>query len=230
MHMNVCIFSSPRSASTYLARMLIKSPDLSTLISEPFNIDVGEQLNVAYIKKCRANLDLIKSHTNNLLIKDNLSYYIATFYYSNSAVCDIIDEYHDHINRNFYKIKLIRNDIFEQALSNCIAVMQDIWSYNSLYDVMPTLTIDKQMFIDTLHMYMDRHNHLRNHITGHTTIYYDQLTNDTATDWKLFDAITPPEQMTPADTDPNPEKSSHVTNYYELYQWFLEHQDEYQLC
>lgn len=224
--MNICLLSLPRSGTRYLSHLMEMSPAISKFIDEPFNIEIDNNADMLYTDLCNSKLDEILKINDGLLIKDNLTYYSTQLYVDNDpGILDFIDRYVTHLNTNFVKIKLLRDNIFDQALSNCVLTATRIWV---TYHFTPIVQcyIDIEHFKLVVDMYYDKHR-MFSTIDADYTIRYDDITGDYDTDWNLLRFLPKPETFVNFGGIPSHPKQHTVTNYQELYDWFQDNKSNY---
>lgn len=228
--MNICLLSLPRSGTRYLSHLISLSPAVKRFMDEPFNItnDDGTELHIRseYATLCKNKLQEILNVNDGLLIKDNLTYYFTPSYSDgDSELLEFIDQYTQHLNNNFVKIKLIRNNIFEQALSNCVLITTNVWVTYHHTPIIPCY-IDLDYFKSIVDMYYQKHI-MFSTIDADYTVKYDAITGDYDTDWKLLGNIPKPDVFVNFGGIQNHPKQKTVTNYCELYEWFQDNKRNY---
>lgn len=233
--MNVCIISMPRSGTEYLFGLLHQLPNISASISEPFHINQIFDINADYVVGARKQLEIIKqlSLTNNLLLKEiyipdikiQLPLIwkdgISTNLSENTEVLDIFDEYRTLLEHNFYKIKLVRNNLFDIVLSSYIALEVGQW-HNANMDSIK-ITVHVENFKDLLYRYKLMHDSLINYPGCQETICYENLTGTYSDDCHLIKCITSPINPIKQTMFKNINKQQVIVNYdeiVEVYQQF----------
>jgi len=213
--MNICIISTPRSGSTYFAALLKQSPTVIQYVHEPFN---PEYLSHNYTKECEEQLNIIKSisNQNNVLIKDNESIRISSLYPNDIKLKNIIKEYEILLKNNFYLIKLVRNNLFEQTLSVCIAVSNNIWIRHPSTIYSDKISIDIEYFKNTYFEFERKQKLLDEYSNCNEIVYYEDITGDSKLDWNLIKGIVPPADYIPIESIRNIDKQIIVENYEEI--------------
>ena len=233
--MNICIVSMPRSGTEYLFGMLHQLPEISVSISEPFHINQIFEIDTDYVTGARKQLEIIKqlSLTNSLLLKeiyipdirlqlpflssDGKCYDLS----NNAKLLEIFNEYKTFLENNFYKIKLVRNDLFEMVLSTCIALEIGQWHNANMDSIKVNVQVGN--FTETLRRYKLIYKSLINYSECQETICYENLTGNYASDCHLIKCITSPIDPKKQVMFKNPNKQNIIVNYdevLEVYQQF----------
>lgn len=213
--MNICIVSTPRAGTTYLAKLLQQSPAISEYIDEPFNQD---NITTDYTLGCEEQLHKIQSLAvqGNLLIKDNEHTRIPSLHPDNIKLQRIIREYELLLREKFYLIKLTRDNLFEQTLSSCIAPLNDIWVRDSNTLPPDKVTVDVDNF-KNLYFEFKRKQELLNAYPGcNETIRYEDITGNSREDWNLIKGVVPPKEHVIINNLRNYDKNLVVDNYEEI--------------
>lgn len=222
----------PRSGSSYVFRRMSQSPDIQHTYYEPFLLEeVDKSVEKNFYAACWDVMNDITRHPTGVLIKDTLNYidYIDN---NSDSDCDfktLFSRFYTHINNNFYKIKLFRRNIFEQAVSNCIAEITDKWSTFHDEFRFPLVTVE----IEHLKKVLDRHKHVRNFLLSYPCydeiLYYEDIIDSTTTnDWG-FNFLKKPEIISDGITVKNPLKNRIVINYQDLVEWYNKHKHQYEI-
>lgn len=223
----------PRSGSTYLFDLISQSPDITHLYKEPFNLDsVKYDTDLDMLAMYESKILNIKSHTTGILIKDTLRH--IDIIDPNTDYADVFKnlflDFYQHVNDNFYKIKLYRRNMFEQILSNCIAALTDTWITNNSDYQFPVITVPIGYFKSTVVIHAKTRKFLINYPYYDKIIYYeDILPIQHATSNWIFDCVEQPHIIKPALTISNPPKHRVVLNYNELFDWYNKHKHEYEV-
>jgi LPS sulfotransferase NodH len=157
-------------------------------VSEPFHPKQICQLDSDYIVGAKKQLNIIKdlSVSNELVIKDNQIFNIKYYLYMNrillgedlsehSEMIKIFEEYNSILD-NFYKIKLVRNNIFQLTLSLCIAEQTDVWhKLIGSDDNVRKIILNPEKFKECLHEYLDMKRMLNEYSNYETLIEYEEL-------------------------------------------------------
>lgn len=228
--MNICLLSLPRSGTRYLSHLISLSPAVKHFMDEPFNItnDDGTELHsrTEYVDLCKRKLQEILAANDGVLIKDNLTYYFTPSYAeSDPELLTFVNSYTQLLDRNFVKIKLIRDNIFDQALSNCVLIATNVWvTYH--YTPITQCYIELEQFKSVVELYYYKHQKL-SEITADYVVKYDDITGDYNTDWRLLGHIPKPDVFVNFGGIPNHPKQQTVINYRELYEWFQDNKSDY---
>ena len=227
---NIYIMSLPRSGSTYLYKIMSQSPDITQLYYEPFNYD--DVLHVSnkteIYNRCAAAIADIKQHNTGVLIKDTLTYVQDIKH--NQDYYQLFSKFQTYINEHFYRIKLYRRNIFEQAISNCVASLTGTWSRKTDDFKFQVVNIELRHFKSVLDINKQRTQFLVNYPHYDKIIYYEDIINNynLDTEW-VFDFLKPPDRIEPAVIMRNPPKHKVVYNYSELLNWYESNRHEYEI-
>lgn len=214
--MKIEIISIARSGSRYLKELLIYHLSQQYLLySEPFNeiwMTTYSKRHVGkVIKKCKGIENvLIKTHINDLHRIDN------------------IDQKEYFFSDHWYKILLLRKDMFNSTLSHAIAL--EINNFNLDTYEFKEISISLDKFVSLLYHKIEQVERIAQMIhegNYDQLVYFEDLTFNRYTDLKLFDFefdvtrlnIPMPETKTPNMTV--------VLNRDELYNKFLTEIQEY---
>lgn len=208
--------------------MLSQSAEFTHLIDEPFNLDNSLFPESQYVDRCIGNIDMIAAMQDGVLIKDNLSYIGSRYFATDTALQQAIARHQTHIKNNFYKIKLMRRNMFEQAMSNCIANLSDTWSYH--IDVTPAapMAVSVDMLSNMLDIYQTRRRYLVDYPDCDEVLFYEDLSNDVAKDWGLIQGVAAPASFSEMLSIPSPDKRTMVLNYDELHDWYQANKSRYE--
>ena len=220
----------PRSGTRYLSHLIAQSPVVKRFMDEPFNITADDGTEIhnrdEYVNLCNSKLEEILAVDDGLLIKDNLTYYFTPFYdTADNDLLAFINSYSAHINRNFIRIKLLRDNIFDQALSNCVLTATNIWVTYHFTPIVPC-HIEVETFKSVVNMYYKKHRQFLA-IPADYTIRYNDITGDYNTDWNLLTTIPKPTEFVNFGGIPNHPKQQTVANYQELYEWYQDNKSDY---
>lgn len=224
--------SVPRSGSTYLFKMIAQSPDITQTFKEPFNFEnINSASEQDVYDSYRSKISEIMSVTDGVLIKDTLNYVgllDPNIEYAHDF-SQLFSNFHQHVNDNFYKIKIYRRDVFEQALSNCVASITDKWVTFENDQEFSTVTVDLDYFKSIL----DVHKNIRKFLVRYpcdTIVYYEDLIDTLylKNEW-IFNRLQQPKLIKPIPTVPNPPKDKIVINYYELVDWYEKNKHHYEI-
>lgn len=219
---NIYLMCLPRSGSTYFYKLMRQSPDIVHSYREPFNIK-DPDLYHKYIQ----TIDNIKSHSAGVLVKDTLTH--VRMFDSNDYK-QLFLNFYQHVNEQFYVVKLYRRNIFEQAVSNCIAEITDTWSTpaDKFNFNLVTIPVEHLKFVlDSHKIYRD---FLKNFQSFDKIIYYEDLIDlhNLNAEW-VFDFLTPPAEIKTNDTIQNPPKHKIVINYNEIFDWYEKNKMHYEI-
>jgi hypothetical protein len=229
---NIYLMCVPRSGSSYFFKIMSQSPDIHRSYYEPFSNDNVDQLDDQQAYNTYVSIiNDIKQQPTGVLIKDTLNYIdlIDPLIDDNQRLKALFFDFYRHINENFYKIKLYRNDIFEQALSNCIAESTGKWSTFNGEFKFPVVNIT----IEHLKSILERHKYVRQYLIDYPyydkIVYYEDIINlDLTKEW-IFDFLEKPELIRPEFTIKNPPKNRIVANYQELADWYEKNKKQYEI-
>lgn len=229
---NVYVMTLPRSGSTYLFKTMIQSPDIAHSYKEPFNPEYFKsETDLDVFNSYRIFIDKIKTQ-QGVLIKDTLNYVdmLKEGFDSKYDFRSLFLEFQDIINQNFYKIKIYRRNIFDQALSNCIAVLTDKWITFNDETRFPVITVDIDYFKSMLDDHKNYRSFLLNYQHYDKIIWYEDILNYAKSyqEWP-FSFLTPPAEYKPVPTVPNPPKYRIVINFNELLEWYEKHKHIYEI-
>lgn len=230
---NIYVMSVPRAGSTYLFNLMSQSPDIAHLYNEPFNIEhINHNNDSDNFNIYESKILEIKRHTTGVLIKDTLNYinFLDSSIDCTNVFKNLFLDFQRHVNDNFYKIKVYRRNVFDQALSNCIAVLTDTWiAHNSDYQF-PVITVPIAYFKSIVATHATTRKFLINYSNYDKIIYYeDILRNYHSTDSWIFDCLQQPHILKPILTIPNPPKNRVVSNYNELFDWYNQYKHTYEI-
>jgi len=211
----------PRSGTEYLFELLHELPHVSASISEPFHTNQIFNIDSDYVTGARKQLDIIKdlSLTNNLLLKEIFIPDIKlqpplTGITDNFEFLEIFKEYKEFLETNFYKIKLVRNNLFDMALSTYIALNINQWHNANMNDL--NIVVDIDQFKDILHRYKLIHDSLINYSGCQETLFYENLSGEFSDDCHLIKCITNPVNPSNQTMFKNLNKRSVIANYDDI--------------
>lgn len=193
----IIVLSQGRTGSTYICNLLKHNFD--QCIINPF------EENIENI------LEIIESNLS-ILIKDNqiiklLNYEIPLY-----------KKYIDIINKNFYRIKVIRNDIFHLTLSRIIAEKNNVFYYDSDY-CLELENIDVKLFKDYLNKTYLHFKNLQKYEEYDSVIYHENLTGDAQIDFKSLNLnLLPPQSLPFIKLN----YTNVIRNYSELYSIYMD--------
>jgi Uri superfamily endonuclease len=144
--MKILILSLPRSGSRYLTTLLYNySPESTLLLVEPFNRDFFNTQNQKYISK------VVKEtmKNDNVILKTHLSQ--LTRQVKNKKHIDYFLN-----NKNWFRILLLRKDLFSCVLSYIVADALNNWG-DKKYKT-KSLLINENLFIEELKSKMNAWN------------------------------------------------------------------------
>lgn len=228
---NIYILTLPRSGSSYFFKLMSQSPDIVHRYYEPFNDELLKTESEFY-ELCVSKINEIKLYKNGVLVKDTINY----INYLDHEIGDVYNyrdlflDFYNVVNSNFYVIKLHRRDIFNQAVSNCIAELTGKWTtYNGEYKF-PVVNIDTDLLKSKLDIHKKSRSFLINYPHCDKELYYEDIIEnyDLTKEW-IFDFLTPPDVIKPEFTTLNPPKHRVVSNYNELVDWYNNHKDQYEI-
>ena len=209
--MKILIISSPRSASNYLSRILHFRLN-GTLLLEPFSTAYMETCNkksVSFvIDMCNINNNLIlKTHLaqlNRIEKVKQLNYFLK--------------------NNNWYKILLLRKNVFACAMSYTIA--QTINNFNNKPYESVQLILDKNIFLKSVNRninHWERISNMKKENNYNKIIYYEDFNFNFQEDISFVGLKTKKRNLNInlLDTKTSNEKIR-IDNTDELYTLFLE--------
>jgi hypothetical protein len=218
--MKIQIVSLPRTGSSYIRTLLnykIHSAryDYDADVNEPFNDE--NYWNLSKRKKSYA-LSKIKeiSKKNNIIIKNH-------YFHLYHLYQDYPELYFKFSQNNFVNYCLLRQNVFESALSTAIAINKNSWSYPYLYTEIDSIYIPFREFLNTLEFYKKNwllvaENTLK--INFKKIIYYENFTFDYLSDYNYITDSTETQYAETTDlseiSKKTPSKKLIVENYDQL--------------
>jgi hypothetical protein len=177
--MKIQVISMARSASRYLSSLLFNNLDgYIAFYSEPFGISFMQEYNKKYVNKiiktCKKHsCVLLKSHINQYMRIKN-------------------DEQLDYFlnDESWYKILLLRKDLFKVTLSHTIADILDNFNekeYNKTMLHVP-ITQFKEMLNNKIE-HVELFAKFKSKYSYHKLIYFENLTFNEAVDLSTFSFI-----------------------------------------
>ncbi len=226
--MNIALVSLPRSGTRYFSYLISQSPCVVEFIDEPFNVDEKNISISEYISYCKSQLNYIETHTGGLLIKDNITYELTTLINNNNkSAIEFFNQYRHLLEQKFTVVKLIRSNIFDMALSGCIAAKTNTW-VTFHYTPITQCHIELNNFKQHCDLLFNSYK-LLSEINSDYIVNYDDLSSVHEDDWKLVDFIPKPSKIVNFGGIPNRPKNLTVSNYNELYEWYQDHKFEYRI-
>lgn len=226
--MNIALLSLPRSGTRYFSYLISQSPSVIKFNDEPFNVDNASDTVDDYIAYCESQLNEIEKYQSGLLIKDNITFHLITLIDQNdTSAINFFNRYKTVLEKHFVVIKLIRKNIFDQTLSQCVASKTNVW-VNYHNTAILKCHIDLDSFKKECDLSFKKHK-LLSEIKSNYVVDYDDLSSEYATDWNLVNFIPRPTEFYNFGGIPNHPKNSTVINYKELYEWYQDHKYEYKL-
>lgn len=197
----ICMWGVPRSGSTYVFFNLVEHViqqgwenfntefNRSRMGSEPFRKDVKQKLQE---------------------FKDQ-EYWLAKVHSIDIRNLKELNLYNDFANLPDYNILLLRKDIFQAALSLCVASIKQQWTND--HDDLP-IEISEEKFIE---MYTHQVNYKNMYTNMHfdQVIYTEDLTEDPNDIWSVLTGQYPDNPITNT-IEKSPDKTKVVTNYQQL--------------
>lgn len=213
-HINV--LSEARCGSTYvywiLVHYIMGSKNLSDVGNEPFNGPFDKNLNPTQMNQKLKRFE----NTDSIIVIKNHSHQIDRL---QNNYLDLYDRFK---KLNLYTIVLIRRNIFNIVLSNCIAQVTDEWVHYSQPN--EKIFIDPKRFKSQIVHFTHNLNNIvqnRHRMTYDDIIFYEDLTSDPKTDFlslkiseTIHDDFIVPVQLTQVSRAP--EKQNIVENYEQL--------------
>lgn len=99
--MNIALLSLPRSGTRYISHLISQSPSIVKFIDEPFKTDETNVVISNYIAYCESQLNNIEKHSDGLLIKDNITFELATLINeNNSSAINFFNRYKTILKNN----------------------------------------------------------------------------------------------------------------------------------
>jgi hypothetical protein len=164
----VIVLSQGRTGSTYVCNLIKQNFDHYVL--NPFDENIENILEIINSDK-------------KILIKDNQIIKCLHLQHNKN---DIYKKYIDIINKDFYRIKLLRNNVFHLTLSRIIAEKNDVFYYTSEYNP-ESLKIDSSVFKHYLTNTINNFENLKNYRHFDKILYYEDLVGDSTADFDMLD-------------------------------------------
>ena len=218
----------PRSATEYILDLLKQLPWISSTISEPFHPKQIFKIDNDYVTGAKKQLDIIKelASNNSLILKEihiaNVKHQLSMWkdkddigvdLSENIELMKVFDEYKSLIENNFYKIKLVRNNLFDLTLSMYLAIENNTWHYTGTK--FNQTIVNTEYFKNLLWDYKIIYDSLIDYPGCQETLTYEKLTGDYSIDCNLIKCID-----TPFDFQQrifkNSDKKELIVNYNEI--------------
>lgn len=206
----ICLWSVPRSGSTYVFRNLVE-----LVITEGWT-----QFDTVFNRK-RSGSEPFRRKRSQQIFKSikkfqTEQYWIAKVH--NIDIRNLKEEklYNEFLKLPDYNILLLRKDLFEASLSQCVASIKQQWT-NNHDDIPIEVSTDKfiEMYNYQLNYNKSYDKKQKNGMNFDKVIYTEDLTDDPNDIWRVLTGKDPVNPIINC-VDKSPDKIKVVTNYYQL--------------
>lgn len=204
------MWSVPRSGSTYVFRNLVE-----LVITEGWT-----QFDTVFNRK-RSGSEPFRRKRSQQIFKSikkfqTEQYWIAKVH--NIDIRNLKEEklYNEFLKLPDYNILLLRKDLFEASLSQCVASIKQQWT-NNHDDIPIEVSTDKfiEMYNYQLNYNKSYDKKQKNGMNFDKVIYTEDLTDDPNDIWRVLTGKDPVNPIINC-VDKSPDKIKVVTNYYQL--------------